>query len=1094
MLSAGGVAAAVALWLALLFAVGLWGERHRPRPRSAAVIYALSLAVYCTSWTFYGTVAQGVHFGWWLPPTFLGTILLYLLGMPFLSRLLSTAKRANATSVADFIASRFGQSSGLAALVTGLVVLGMLPYIALQLKAVAMSYSVLVAGRSEPPAWQDSAFYVALIMAAFAMLFGTRRTSASEANRGLLQAMAFEAAFKLLAMLAVGAFVAFVLYGSPMELLDEWSRSDAREQSPRWSAYLTLAFLGLTAMFTLPHQFHVGVVECDGREQLRTARWLFPLFLLLISLPIWPLAAAGQLRLSPLGLPADLFVLGLPLAEDARALTLLAFLGGIAAATGMVIMASLSLSIMIGNHWVTPWLLRRQGSVHGWLGDVRRVRRVGIAVVLALGYVYSRALGALDSLAEIGAQSFSALAQLAPAVVLGVYWPRLSPRAIGAGLLAGFAVWAWVLILPLLWPAPFGEGSEPFSGADPLSLAVWSSLAVNLLVMGIVQRLAPGDTRRSAGPQLDGEALRPIAQRFLGAERARRLLEAPDADDALEARVAHELTAVIGAASTRLLLDAARAGSERQLEQVASLVGEAAQAARFSRQVLAAALENMSQGISVVDAELRLVAWNRRYAELFGFPERLLQIGRPIEDLIRHAQQALGGDDAQGVGKRLAHLRAGTPHLAERQLPDGTIIEIRGVPMSGGGYLTTFTDVTAFRRSEAELTRVAASLEQRVKERTADLDRARSAAEQANLAKSRLLATITHDLAQPLNAARLFGHSLARRVEQGAGRAEAEHLLGALESAESLLSGLLDISRLGAGAMRARPVNFALQDVLEPLLAEFGVLAAEKGLQLRHVPTRAWVHADPQLLRRVLQNFLANAVRYSERGRILLGVRRRGAQLEIEVWDQGAGIAESDQQVIFEEFRRLDRGGRGLGLGLAIAERIAHLLDSRIRLRSRPGQGSVFSLCLPRAATQARQPIQPAPTPGAALDLSLWVLDNDASVAAGMRALLEGWGCEVRLLGQRESVQGLPPPDGVLIDYHLDDNLTGLALRRSWPQPLRRLPCLLITADHDPRIRAEAEAEGCQVLYKPLKPLALRSLLRRWGGSRPRQADRALRE
>lgn len=1088
MLSAGGVGAAVIVWLILLFAVALWGERHAPGRRGAAIIYSLSLAIYCTSWTFYGTVAQGVNYGWWLPPTFLGTILLYLFGLPFLTRLLANSKAANATSVADFIASRFGQSSGLAALVTGLVVLGMLPYIALQLKAVAMSYSTLVAGGAEPPAWQDSAFYVALIMAAFAMLFGTRRTSASEANRGLLQAMAFEALFKLLAMLAVGAFVAFSLYDGPLDLHAQWAAEVAPVETPRLSAYITLAFLGLTAMFTLPHQFHVGVVECGGRDQLRTARWLFPLFLLLISLPIWPLAAAGQLRLSPVGLPADLFVLGLPLAEGARALTLLAFLGGIAAATGMVILASLSLSIMIGNHWVTPWLLRRQGSVHGWLGDVARVRRFGIAAVLALSYVYSRALGSLDSLAEIGAQSFSALAQLAPAVVLGVYWPRLSARAIGAGLIAGFTVWAWVLIVPLLGPPT--PTALRFGGLDPLSLAVWSSLAVNLLVMVVVQRIAPGGERAAMGPRLGAEALQPIAQRFLGSERSRRLLAGSGQPvGELEDRVAHELTAVIGAASTRLLLDAARLGSDRQIEQVASLVGEAAQAARFSRQVLAAALENMSQGISVVDAELRLVAWNRRYAELFGFPDALLQVGQPIADLIRHAQLTLGdGDDDAGLEKRLSHLRSATPHLAERRLPDGTIVEIRGAPMAGGGFLTTFTDVTAFRRSEDELTRFAASLEQRVEERTADLDHARSEAEQANLAKSRLLATITHDLAQPLNAARLFGHSLARRVNGQPEQGDVEHLLGALSSAESLLSGLLDISRLGAGAMRPRPVDFALQEVLEPLLAEFTVLAAEKGLRLDHVATRAWVHGDPQLLRRVLQNFLANAVRYTERGRILLGVRRERGALRIEVWDQGPGIAAEHQQVIFEEFHRLDRGGRGLGLGLAIAERIAQLLGSRVALRSTPGKGSVFSLTLTRAA--ARQDSTAPQPPGESrttLELSVWVIDNDASVAAGMRALLEGWGCTVRLIGQREPLADLPVPDVLLLDYHLDDNLTGLALRRGLPAPLQELPCALITADHDPVIRAEAEAEGCQVLYKPLKPLALRSILRRWSGRRPRQ-------
>jgi PAS domain S-box-containing protein len=1103
MLSASGVALAVLAWLALLFGVAVLGERRGwGRGRGGAAIYSLSLAIHCTSWTFYGTVAQGANNGWWLPPTFLGIILLYLFALPFLDRLLGVAKAANATSVVDLIASRFGQSSGLAALTTGLVVVGMLPYIALQLKAVAMSYSALVAAGDAPPAWQDSALYVAIIMAAFAMLFGTRRTSASEANSGLVLAMAFEAVFKLVAMLAVGAFVLWSLYPGPLSLVSAWQEA-APPTTPRPMAYLTLTLLGALAVFTLPHQFHVGVVECADRRQLRTARWLFPLFLLLISLPIWPLAAAGTLRLQALGVPADLFVLGLPLSSGASGLTLLAFLGGIAAATGMVIMASLSLAIMIGNHWVTPALLRRQRSVHGWLGDVRRVRRIGIAAVLALSYVYSRLLGTLDSLGEIGAQSFSALAQLAPALILAVYWPRLSSRAIGAGLLAGFTVWAYVLILPLLLPAladpawaPLGQawlapsGLLGLSALDALSRAVWLSLAVNLLVLWTVQRWLPGDVRAVAGPRLGADALRPIAQRFLGGERAQRLLQA-DAET-LESRVAHELTAVIGAASTRLLLDAARAGSDRQIAQVADLVGEAAQAARFSRQVLAAALENMSQGISVVDAELRLVAWNRRYAELFGFPERLLRVGEPIENLIRHALRHLTDDTRDAdVQRRLDHLRAGTPHLGERRLPDGSIVEIRGVPMNEGGFLTTYTDVTEFRRTEAALTRVAETLEQRVVERTAAMDHARAEAEQANLAKSRLLATITHDLAQPLNAARLFGHALGRKLDGRPEQVDIDHLLGALSSAEDLLGGLLDISRLGAGALTPKPVPCALAGILEPLVAEFDVLAADKGLRLRYRPTRLWVHSDPQLLRRVLQNFLANAVRYTERGRILIGCRRVGERVRIEVWDSGRGIAAADHTQIFQEFHRLDRGGRGLGLGLSIAQRVAQLLDCPLSLRSEPGRGSVFAISVP--CTSARTPAPASVEPrveerGRGLMQHVLVVDNDPDVAEGMLALLRSWQCEVRVVRERGELDAALmdfDPEVLLLDYHLDGGDTGLALREALPERLRAAPCVLITADHDPAIRAAAEEAGCLLLHKPLKPLALRSVLARL---RPRAA------
>ncbi|MBD8526515.1 hybrid sensor histidine kinase/response regulator [Pseudomarimonas arenosa] len=1105
MLSTGGLALAALIWLGLLFGVAVWGDRQRLGPRAAAVVYSLSLAVYCTSWTFYGTVAQGAKHGWWLPPTFLGTILLYLLALPFLERLLDRAKSVNATSVADFIASRFGQSTGLAALITGLIVIGMLPYVALQLKAVAMSYSALVAAGSDPPAWQDSALYVAILMAAFAMLFGTRRASSTESNHGLVLAVAFEALFKLAAMLAVGAFVLWQLYDGPLQLHAQSIDLLRGQQDPRWGTYATLAFLGVLAMFTLPHQFHVGVIECGDRRQLRTAAWLFPLFLLLISLPIWPLAAAGSLQLQAIGLPADLYVMGLPLASDAQGLTVLVFLGGVAAAAGMVILASLSISIMVSNHWAAPLLVRRGWPLHRWWGDVRSIRRLGIAGVLGLSYVYSRVLADHDSLAEIGAQSFSALAQLGPAVVLAVYRPRISAKAIGAGVIAGFLVWAYVLILPLLmvdggavlrqslgWLSPSdlaGLGSW-----DALPRAVLLSLATNLLVLGLVARGWPHAATVQPVGTLDRGLLQPIAVRFLGETRASQVLgSAGEGAARFEERLTQAFTSVLGASSTRLLLDTARRGSNRQLEQVATLVGDAAQAARFSQQVLGAALENMSQGISVVDADLRLVAWNRRYVELFQFPPELLQIGRPIEDLIRHALSVLQNeyDDALSVRRRLQHLRDGTPHHGERRFPDGSIVEIRGEPMSAGGFVTTYTDVTAFRRTEAELKVAAESLERRVEERTAALNLARNEAEQANQAKSRLLAAITHDMAQPLNAAKLFAYSQARKLDSAAPvldelRLDNGNLIAALGSAEDLLGSLLDISRLGAGAMQPKWSAVAVSELIDRLAAEFGLLSAEKGLDFRARGLDGYVWADPQMLRRVLQNFLSNALRYTERGGLLLAARRRGEYVRFEVWDTGPGIAEAQRSLVFQEFRRLSQGGRGLGLGLAIAQRMAKLLGARLELKSRPGRGSVFALEVATCAAPAK--IAPSAVSAQAVQgRRVLVLDNDAEVLAGMRSLLGAWGCTVEAVRRSEEFidrlanrQAEAMPFEVLIlDYHLDAGARGLDLLDRLPEHASSLPRVLITADHDPAIRAEAEARGCFILHKPVKPLALRSLMAR---------------
>ncbi|WP_256644891.1 PAS-domain containing protein [Thermomonas paludicola] len=1104
MLSLTTVVAAALLWLGLLFGTALYAERHPGvLARHWRHVYALSLAVHCTSWTFYGTVTQAARYGWPLPPTFVGAILFYGLAVVFMIRLVRLARESNATSLADLIATRLGKDAWLAAVVTLVAVLGLIPYIALQLQAITMSLTAVTAGigaadDGAPPLWRDGSLYVALAMALFAILFGTRRVSVAEHNRGLVLALAFESLFKLLAMLALGVFVWLGLRGLP-----ELPRMAATQPA---GGFMPLVILGAMAMFVMPHQFHVGVVECRDEADVRTARWQFPLYLLLIALPTLALARAGAALLGD-AVPTDMYALALPLAQGNAGVALLVFLGGLSAATGMVIVSTLTLSLMIGNHWFAPGLLRSawaggQGDDHR--GDLLLLRRGGIIAIMLLGWAYARLVSGNEALADVGAVSFSALATLVPALAFAVWRPQTPAFAATAGVLAGFAAWLWVMLVPLLvatagsdpgwlregplgwaWLAP--DGLFGLTGWSRVGRAVGVSLFVGTATTLVLAALRSAPDRRQVRGT-DVATLRSAGRRFLPAARVEELLRlAPSSGvvpASIESRLEHELAAVLGSASARLLLEAARrdqAGAD--LDTVAAIVGEASQDLRFNQRVLEAALENMSQGISVVDADLHLVAWNRRYEELLGFPPDMLRVGMPIAEASHWALREVAGidpaRDTSALQRRLAHMRAGTPHLSERVFKDGSIVEIRGNPMPGGGFVATFTDVTAFRQAEAGLKRVNETLEQRVVERTTLLETAKREAEHANDAKSRFLAAIGHDLLQPLHAAHLLTDALQQR-SNGGQRELARQIGGALDATTDLLGTLLDMSRLEAGGLVPEPRDFPLSDVLEPLVEQFRAIAAERGLRLRFVPTRAWVHSDPQLLRRVLQNFLANALRYTASGSVLLGVRRCSGALWIEVHDTGPGIAASQREAIFEEFRRGERApGQGLGLGLAIAQRIARLLGTDVRLRSRLGRGSVFALQVAQTAAPQLQRSAGRGLTG----LRVLLVDNEASAREALATVLRGWGCQTLAVGndaQASAALSEAPFDLWIFDYHLDDGDDGVALHaRLRARFACTTSCLILSADQTGAVRSAAQDAGLPLLMKPLRPLALKSMLDR---------------
>jgi PAS domain S-box-containing protein len=1144
-------------YLGSLFGIAYYGERHSVYPghrRLRPIIYALALGVYCTSWTFFGAVGSAVRDGWGYLPIYLGPALMFLFALPFLQRLVQTGRAHKVSSIADFIASRFGKSRALAVLVTMIALAAAIPYIALQYKAVATSIDVLTTGAAgQVPWYRDTAFAVALMMALFAVLFGARRVDASRHHEGLMLAIAFESLLKLLAFVAIGVFACLHLRGRPWVLPVQLAHSATLFRGDT----LMSTVLAAAAIFCLPRQFHVAIVECARTEDLKTARWLFPAYLGLFSAVVIPVVALGTIDGLTLHTASDSLILTLPVSYGAMGLTVLIFLGGLSAATAMVVVASTALATMIANDIAAPLLWRQRLEDGASLGRrVLWVRRAVIVSLAVLAFAYYRCTTGSLSLAAIGLLAFAAVAQFVPALLAGLYWSGASRIGVFWGMLCGFIAWGYLLFVPNLAAGGMVAGAS-FAPSPalldwlPQSLAEFTSsgavgpramlaLALNALVMLIVsarrgatlqERLAARAFAAPKRPAIGQLAinckvgdLETVAARIIGAGAASQALReyaaqtghalpkpTEPADRGLVQHVERVLAASIGASSARVVVTHALHRKGLEVDEVVDLLDETSQELRFSRQLLQATMENVTQGISVVDAQLRIVAWNRRYLELYGYPDGLVTVGRPVIELLRWnaAQGELGpGEPEIQIEKRLAHLRAGTAYTFQRVRRNGQVYSIDGQPMAGGGFVTTYTDITEYKRHEQALVEAKQGLEERVAHRTSELSAALAAqrlakqeAEAANAGKTRFFAAASHDLLQPLNAARLFVSALEAQTRAQPGLHElASRIDDSMRAAEELINDLLDSARLDSGVLKPEISSFAITGLLEELRRQFAPLADARQLRLSIVCSREVVRSDRLLLRRIVQNYLSNALRYTERGGVVVGCRRHGDELEIAVYDTGPGIAPHLRHAMYAEFSRLEHdspwGEKGLGLGLSICDRLARLMHHTLSFQSHAGRGSMFGVRVERDVRPGRardtSPFLPAADPGDLQGLRVLCVDNETAILDGMEALLAQWGVHVfkaRNTVEAALVREQSTVDTILADYHLGDGVDGIELLRRLCHSGTPVPGALISADHDVDLVLAARDAGVPLLHKPLRPAALRALLntfRRQAHSAPR--------
>ncbi len=1137
---------ALVAYLALLFWIARIGDRQRFNTSSWTrhpLVYTLALGVYCTSWTFYGLVGTAASKGWYYLPILLGPILLFTIGFPLLQRIARVSRQENIHSIADFITSRYGKRQSVAAVITLIMLATTVPYIALQLKAVTdtLLYSVdhfAFAG-------QDMTMLVSIAMIMFTLIFGANRLDVSSYHSGIMVAIAFESLVKLIALVTIAVFALSLSKGfDPGQFSN--NANTVFQNTTITPSFLVLTFVSAATIFCLPRMFQITFVECLSEKHLLFARRGFSLYLLAITVAVFCISWVGNQILAGTEVPSDTYVLALPLGTDNKFLGLLAFIGGFSAATAMIIVASLTLSQMLSNDVILPLLIKRQkalNTIPDYSKALILTRRLTVVAVILMAWIYQHSVAENVALTEIGLIAFALAVQLAPAIIFGLYWQRGNAMGVFAGLACGTLIWFITLMVPLLSNAGFISHDLLQNGffnleflrpdqlfgitfSDSYTRGVVLSLLANILAFYYVSSLdktrlsdrlqAVAFVNRERARQhsdihnlhIDKADLTVMLTQFLGESATKRLLAIEQRPEMI--RVSPKmldyaelaLAGVVGVASARAILTSLSSGKKLGVEDVVNIFEETTRTLQFNQDMLFASFESISSSISVVNADLKIVAWNKRYEQMFNYPKGMLCVGRLAADLIRYnAERGMlgAGEVEQLVQIRLKHLTEGKPYRVVRNHNQG-VIEIKGRALPTGGYVTTYDDISEFinaqnkleqrvRERTKEIEKINQSLREEVKkhsETEAELIKATSIAETSNASKTQFLATASHDILQPLNAANLYASALIEKAHLDPKLNEnLHHLHNAIGSAELIISNLLEISRLDTGSLTPKFINFALSDILEPLANEFRV-QTNNDVSFHWQHTSLWTKSDPQYLRRILQNFLSNAVKYTTTGKILLGCRHRGQQIEICIYDCGLGISEIHQERIFEDFYRIASNVEGAGLGLGIALRFSHLLGHEIRVQSFSGRGSLFSLIVPvqkKGMHQLNERIDTDISSGLE-NLHIFYVDDDENNIRALNTLMDNWGCTFSSAtgstSSMEFARNNITPDVILMDYQLGPDTNGLKLADELLRQWGDTPVCVVSAAPDEELPLWVSEHGFDFLRKPIKPGKLRALLEKY--------------
>ncbi|WP_319409981.1 sensor histidine kinase [uncultured Desulfosarcina sp.] len=887
-------------YIGVLFGIAYYGDKRADIGKSIIsnpYIYALSLAVYCTAWTFYGSVGRAASAGPAFLTIYLGPTLMATMGLLVLKKIVRISKIHRITSIADFIGSRYGKSMTLGGVVTVIAVLGIVPYISLQLKAISSSFLLIHQYPSLKPLsspggigiWSDTTFYVALFLAVFATLFGTRSLEATERHEGLVAAIAFESIVKLVAFLAVGTFVTFFLYNGFSDLSQKAMASpDIRllmtlpGDAGTFSSWFAHIFLSMMAIVFLPRQFQVMVVENVNEAHLNKAIWLFPLYLMAINIFVLPVAFAGMLSFGASGLDADMFVLILPMANKQVFLTLLVFIGGMSAATGMVIVETVALSTMICNDLVMPVLLHMPSLKLAQREDLSSIllsiRRLSIILVLLMGYAYFHYAGEYYTLVSIGLTSFAAVAQFAPALLIGIFWKGGTRTGALMGLVAGFSVWFYTLFLPSL--AGAGLIPQDFLEQGPFGIALLKPF--ELFGLDVFDRI----THAVFWSMLAN----------LGCYVAGSLFSKPSAMQHTQAAMFVDVYRYVGRVH-----DSSIWRGTAYLPDLVSMLE------RFlGRDRTEAALANyaMEYGIN----------WDQSLTRDPG--------------LVNHIEKLLAG----AIGSASARVMVASV-VKEEPLGIEEVMDI----------LNETRQAIIYSR---ELERASAEL-RAANQRLQELDRL----------KDEFISTVSHELRTPLTAIRSLAEILHDYPDTTLDRQRefSSIIIRETQRLTRLITQVLDFHKLESGRMRWAITSVDLKDVVQEAVSATGQLVADKRIQMQvYLPDSSrLIAADRDQLIQAMVNLISNAVKFCDpdQGRIDIRLEYGVDRLTVSVSDNGIGISEADQKQIFNKFQQVVDPSRGrppgTGLGLSITRQIIQHHKGELKVKSTLGKGATFYFSLP---------------------------------------------------------------------------------------------------------------------------------------------------